>query len=102
MPHIMLNIISQKKLREFSSQHPDAKEALNTWYKVVSKTDWKDFNDLRSTYPSADFVGDNRVVFNIRGNNYRLIVRISFQHKTAMIKWIGTHAEYDKIDAKTV
>ncbi len=98
----MLNIISHKKLRDFYSRHPDAKEALNTWFKVASNADWKGFNDLKETYPSADFVGDDRVVFNIRGNNYRLIVRISFQFKNAMIKWIGTHAEYDKIDAKTV
>jgi mRNA interferase HigB len=98
----MLNIRSQKKLRGFYSQHPDAKEALNTWYKVASKAEWKDLNDLKLTYPSADYVGDDRVVFNIRGNHYRLIVRINFQYKNAMIKWIGTHAEYDKIDAKKV
>jgi mRNA interferase HigB len=98
----MLNIISAKKLREFYDKHPDAEQSLKTWYKTASKAEWEDFNDLKIDYPSADYVGDGRVVFNISGNNYRLILRINFQFKNAMIKWIGTHAEYDKIDAKTV
>ncbi|MBC3542437.1 type II toxin-antitoxin system HigB family toxin [Rufibacter sediminis] len=97
-----MNVISLKKLKEYYTQHAGAKIGLTAWFKTTKKAEWKDLNGLKADFPSADLVKDDRVVFNIKGNHYRLIARISFQYKNVMVKWIGTHAEYDKIDAGTV
>ena len=97
-----MNVISFKKIRDFYEINPDSKTYLTSWFKTVRRADWKDFNALRSDFNSADLVADNRVIFNIKGNHYRLIARISFEHKRIMIKWLGTHAEYDKVDARNV
>jgi len=72
------------------------------WYSTVSEADWSTVTDVRGQYNSVDYVGNERFVFNIRGNRYRLIVAILFSIRTIYIKFVGTHAEYDKIDAKTV
>ncbi len=93
-----MNVISRKALIDFYNIHNDAREPLETWYRVCKKADWKNFNEVRLAYPSADWVGDDRAVFNIKGNKYRLVVRINFRYKSIQIKWIGTHAEYDSID----
>lgn len=97
-----MNVISKKKIDDFCKVHADSKNALITWFKKSVKSDWSNFAEIRQDYPSADWIGDDRVVFNIGGNKYRLIARISFTYKNMMIKWIGTHAEYDEIDATTV
>lgn len=97
-----MNVISLKKLREFYDIHPDSKAYLTSWFKTVRKADWKDYNDVKEDFRSADFIADNRVIFNIKGNHYRLITRISFTHKRVMIKWLGTHADYDRINARTI
>ncbi|WP_229313064.1 type II toxin-antitoxin system HigB family toxin [Larkinella terrae] len=72
------------------------------WYDIVSKADWSNLNDVRNTYNSVDYVGNERFVFNIKGNRYRLIATVHFSIRTIYIKFIGTHAEYDRIDAKTI
>ena len=90
-----MHIISRKALREFWESHPDAESPLMRWYKIVSKTDFKDFVELRKTFPTADLV-NNLVVFNIGGNNYRLITSIHFNRGKLYIRDILTHAEYDK------
>lgn len=97
-----MNVISFKKLRDFYAVHPDSKAHLTSWFKTVRKAEWKDFNALKVDFRSADLVADNRLIFNIKGNNYRLVARINFEHKRIMIKWIGTHADYNKIDASTI
>ena len=97
-----MNVVSRKTIVEFYQKHIDALEPLETWYKVCRKAAWRNFNEIRSTYPTADWVGDDRVVFNIKGNKYRLIGRFSFRYKSIQVKWIGTHAEYDKIDVLKV
>ena len=97
-----MNVISFRKLKEFYEIHPDVKAYLTAWFKKVRQTDWKDFNALKTDFRSADMIADNRVIFNIKGNHYRMVTRISFEHKRIMIKWLGTHAEYDRIDAKTI
>lgn len=99
---IWMHIITTKRINDFANQYPEAKQALFTWVKFVEKANWSNFNDIKIDYPQADMVGDDRFVFNIKGNHYRLIVRISFQYKNLMIKWFGRHREYDKIDARTV
>ena len=82
--------------------YPQAKNALLEWYSELVITDFKSFNELKKVYGNASLVGDNRVVFNIMGNHYRLVVRILFEYRSMQIKWFGTHAEYDKIDVATV
>lgn len=97
-----MNVISFKKLKDFYEIHPDSKAYLTSWFKKVRKTEWKDFNSVKADFRSADMIADNRIIFNIKGNHYRMITRISFEHKRIMIKWLGTHSEYDRIDAKTI
>ena len=93
-----MNVISRRTLKEFYYKHADARDPLETWYKVCRKAEWSNFNDVKLAYPTADWVGDNKVVFNIKGNKYRLIVRFSFRYKSIAIKWQGTHAAYNEID----
>ena len=90
-------VISYRTIREFSEVHEDAEEALNNWYTVAEKSDWANFNELREMFGSVDSVGNDLYVFNIRGGNYRLIVRIIFRVRTIFIKFIGTYREYDKV-----
>ncbi|TKT86611.1 type II toxin-antitoxin system HigB family toxin [Dyadobacter frigoris] len=97
-----MNVISHKKLKDFYEVHSDSKAYLTAWFKTVRRTNWKDLNTLKQDFQSADLIADNRIIFNIKGNHYRLVVRISFEHKRVMVKWIGTHAEYNKIDARTI
>ena len=81
---------------------PDSTRALEGWYDRVENADWESPQQLKADYPSASILGDNRVVFNIRGNNYRLVARIDYQLKRVYVLFIGTHAEYDRIDAREV
>jgi len=89
------HIISRKKLREFSADHPDAQEPLNHWYNVARKARWCNFSDLRATFGSADQVG-KFIVFNIGGNKYRLIVQIYYTDAVILIRHILSHDEYDQ------
>lgn len=79
-----------------------AKEPLDYWYNIVKDAGWSAHSDLKNTFPSADFVGNERYVFNIAGNNYRLIAAVNFKIGTVYIKFIGLHKDYDKIDASTI
>lgn len=96
-----MNVIAVRTLREFWKSHPDAAGPLQAWYAEAKTADWAKPQDIKDRFPSADFVED-RVVFNIKGNTYRLIVAVYFPGRIMFIKFIGTHAEYDKIDAATV
>lgn len=78
-----------------------ATEALNEWFIKTKAADWSNFNDIKNTFNSVDYVGEDRYVFNIKGNQYRLIALIIFQVRTVFIRFIGTHSEYDKIDASS-
>ncbi|MHA4807133.1 type II toxin-antitoxin system HigB family toxin [Flavitalea flava] len=95
-------VISYKTIREFSDKHYDIKDALNIWYTIIEKADFANFNELRTVFNSVDAVGNDRYVFNIKGNNYRLIALIAFGIRTVYILFVGTHSEYDKIDASTI
>lgn len=95
----MFNIITRRTLLEYAKKYPMASTALFEWYHEMIITEFKNFNELKNVYGNASIVSDDRVVFNIMGNKYRLIVRIVFDFKAIQIKWFGTHAEYDKIDA---
>lgn len=97
-----LVIISKAILREFGLLHPDAIEALNAWYKIVKHADWSRLAEIRQAFNSVDYVGNDRFVFNIRGNHYRLVAMIFFDVRTVYIRFAGTHSEYDKIDVSTI
>lgn len=87
---------------DYCRKYPKATSSLQEWYHELLKADIKNFNDLKMKYGSASIVGDDRVVFNIMGNKYRLVIRMVFSYKTIQIKWFGTHKEYDSIDVKTI
>lgn len=97
-----MNVIKRKTIKAYSEKYADAKDALDTWYRVCKRANWSNFNEVKSTYPSADVVGDDRMVFNILHNRYRLVVRFSFQYKVIQIKWFGPHAVYNRIDVTTI
>ena len=95
-------IISKSILTEFAARHEDSIEALNKWYAISKQADWNNLNDLKKTFRSTDYVGNDRYVFNIRGNKYRLVAMIFFNIRTLYIRFIGTHAEYDRIDCAKI
>ena len=97
-----MRIIAKKILREFWTKHSDCEQQLLAWYQETSKAVWKNTKNIKRDYPSASFLADNRVVFNIKGNHYRLIVKINYDYQMLWIRFIGTHAEYDKIDATKI
>lgn len=97
-----MRVIAKKILREFWEKHRDCEQSLKSWFQEASKAEWTNLNELKSEYPTASIIGDNRIVFNVKGNNYRLIVKINFDYQMVWIRFIGTHAEYDKINAKTI
>jgi len=97
-----VRIVAKGTLRTFWTKHKDCEEQLKSWYNEVSKTNWNNPNELKKEYPSASILEDNRIVFNIKGNNYRLIVKINYEYKILWIKFIGTHGEYDKINANKI
>lgn len=97
-----MKIISVKTLRDFWAENPDAEQPLKAWVDEVTKADWKNPAEIKEQYRSASILKNRRVVFNIRGNNYRLIVAIAYQRGWMFVKFIGTHKQYDAIDAETV
>ncbi|SIS50041.1 type II toxin-antitoxin system HigB family toxin [Belliella pelovolcani] len=98
----MKNIIALRNLVKFYEKHPDAKASLETWISITKGADWQKSMDVVKDFPDADPVKNNRVVFNIARNKYRLIVQVSYVRQWVFIKFIGTHTEYDKVDANTV
>jgi len=98
-----MQIIALRTLRLFwEQQQPQAEKPLRTWYGVVAKADWTGPADVKAQFgATVDFVADNRLIFDISGNKYRLIVRVAYEFKAVQIKFVGTHSEYDKIDPVT-
>ena len=97
-----LRVIAKKIVREFWEKHSDCEQQLKAWYQEAGKGTWKNMNELKSEYSSLSVLEDNRVCFNIKGNKYRLITKINFPYQMMWIRFIGTHAEYDKIDANKI
>ncbi|MEW6667007.1 MAG: type II toxin-antitoxin system HigB family toxin [Thermodesulfobacteriota bacterium] len=97
-----MRIISRKRLREFWEQHPDARQALQAWHDDARHATWKKPADIKAVYRNASFIEKNRVVFNIKGNAYRLVAAIKYDRGIVFIRFIGTHQQYDRIDAATV
>ena len=97
-----MRIIARSKIIEYYTKHQDAKTALEEWFTKVKRAEWTCFADMKQMFNSVDSVRNQHDVFNIMGNNHRLIVVVKFTIKTVLIRFIGTHAEYDLIDAKNV
>jgi len=97
-----MRVIAKKILREFWKKHSDSEEQLKTWYKEASKAKWANPSDIRKEYTKASILKGGRVVFNIYGNKYRLIVEINYKRQWVFIRFIGSHEDYDKIDANKI
>lgn len=97
-----MNIHNKSSLVAYWTKHSTAKKVLELWWYDVSSKDWKKPNDVKKDYPAASVIANNRIVFNIIGNDFRLIVEFNYQKGWGFIKFIGTHAEYDKIDAEKI
>ena len=93
-----MRVTGRDKLIKFSRKHADAKSTLEAWFGEVSHKDcvWLTSHDIKARYPSADFLANNRVIFNIKGNHYRLAVQVRYQNGLVLVEWVGTHAEYSK------
>ncbi|MDT8417986.1 MAG: type II toxin-antitoxin system HigB family toxin [Lutibacter sp.] len=94
-----MRIISRRTLREFWKKNADSEQQLKAWFRETEKASWKNINELKVDYPSASVLKDNKIVFNIKGNKYRIIVKINFEFQISWILFIGTHSEHDKINA---
>jgi mRNA interferase HigB len=98
----MVRIFAKSTLRGFWEVHPDSEQYLKTWYDTAMNADWRSPNDVKQTYANASILKDGRIVFNIKGNSYRLVAKLNYEKQWIYIRFIGTHNEYDKIDANTV
>jgi len=100
----MKNIIALKTLKEHWEKpgREDSEQAIKSWFKEMKQTDWKNPNEIKKQYKSASIIGDNRIVFNICGNKYRIVVKINYEASWMFIRFVGTHKEYDKIVATTI
>ena len=93
-----MQLLGILKLEAFRQMHADSRGPLDAWQSEVETAQWNGSQDIKDRYPSASFLADNRVIFNIKGNTYRLVVKARYQKGIVLIEWIGTHAEYDKQD----
>ncbi len=97
-----MRIISLPPLLEFGTEHADAEETIRAWVATVRAADWRSFNEITAQFATVSVLGNSRVCFNLKGNRYRLIVAVLFRNQSVLIKFIGTHAQYDRINAETV
>lgn len=97
-----MRIIAKSTLRTFWEKHPNAEIPLKTWHKIVEKQNWKNMQDIKKLFGNASIINNTRVVFNIKGNDYRLVAYIVFSVRKLFIRFVGTHKQYDKIDVKKI
>lgn len=97
-----MRVIAKSTLRTFWTRHKDCEEQLKSWYQEAHEAAWKAPKDIKRDYPTASFLPGNRVVFNIKGNHYRVILRINYDYGVVWIRFVGTHAQYDKINASKI
>ena len=97
-----MRAIAKKILRDFWETYSDCEQQLKSWYQEASNAEWKTPNEIKLEYPSASIINNNRIVFNIKGNNYRLIIKINYDYNVIWIRFIGTHLEYDRINANEI
>ena len=99
---VVMRVIAKKTLREFWLKHKDAEQQIKSWHREVDRAVWRSPADVRTEYVTASFLADNRVVFNIKVNRYRIVVKINYEFVIVWVRFIGTHAQYDKIDATKI
>ncbi len=97
-----MKIFSRGTLCDFWEKHGNCEMQLNTWYREIEQANYNSLNELKKNYPTASILKENRIVFNIKGNDYRLIVKFNFEYQLVWVRFIGTHAEYDKINANEI
>lgn len=97
-----MRIIARSTLRDFWEKYADAETPLKTWFGEAKKAEWKNFNQLKAQFGNASIIGKDRVVFNIKGNDYRLVAAIDYEKQILWIRFVGSHKTYDKIDVKTI
>ena len=97
-----MHVISYKRIREFIKDHPDSAIKLVRWYKWMKKGKFRNLNEIKRKFSSVDYIGNDRYVFNIAGNRYRLVAMINFKAKRTYIRYIGTHAKYNKTNCKSI
>ena len=98
-----MQIVAKRTLKLFWRKRPQAEGALRSWYAIVAKATWNGPADVKAMFgANVDLVADNRLIFDIAGNNYRLVVHVAYRYKRVLIKFVGTHGEYDKIDPESV
>ena len=97
-----MHVISRRPLREFAKRHPDAESSLQAWFHEARQAHWSTTTDIKRQYGSASILKGSRVVFNLCGNKYRLVVRINYRAEVVFVRFIGTHADYDQINAETI
>jgi len=97
-----MRVLSKKCLREFWAKHPDAEQPLKAWWAEAKDAAWRDPTEVKRRYPSASVIGDRRLVFNLGGGKYRLVVKVNYPYGQVFVRFIGTHAEYDRVDVESV
>jgi mRNA interferase HigB len=97
-----LRLVTFAKIKDFGAQYPDAEVALRDWYTKAKLCNWNSLSDVKQTYNHADYVGNSRIVFNIKGNQYRLVAIVIYASQKVYIRFIGTHKQYDKIDCTMI
>jgi mRNA interferase HigB len=97
-----MRVVSPKRLVDFANEYPSAKVPLLYWYEIVRHAAWRNLADVRADFRTVDYVGNHRYIFNIKGNDYRLIAIIIFPSQKVYIRFIGTHKQYDRTDATTI
>jgi len=98
----MERIFSKGTIREFWEKYPESEQYLKTWYDTAMSADWKSPSDIKQTYANASILKDSRIVFNIKGNSFRLVAKFNYEKQWIFIRFIGTHSEYDNIDANLI
>ena len=97
-----MRVIAVQTLRDFCKKHPDAETPLRAWFAIASHANWRSPADVKMAYRNASFIASNRIVFNIKGNDYRLIAAVHYNRSMMFIRFVGSHRAYDKIDPSTV
>ena len=95
-------IISKSIIYVFAEKHPDVRDAVDDWYRKVKLANWSNFGEMKNAFNTVDYVGNDRFVFNLKGNRYRIVVMIHFNRRTLYIRFLGTHKEYDKVDCLNI
>lgn len=96
-----MRVIAKRTIRQFWETHPLYENALKNWYKIVSNSGWKKFSELKGTFSTTDYVGNDRYVFDVKGNDIRVVGKIDFDYQLVFIRFIGTHTEYDRMNKRT-